>query len=295
MANKISDINSVQYYLTPSLCISSFENKSWFEKAMSVISSCGTLFIYAINRVLMVIYHTEKEMDRYTQAPMTNVSSRRLIVCLHGLNNNPAQFKRIVDEIVQKDNSESDIYIPKIVNKGNAKLDKMVSPILKDIAEWAKTGEEKELVLIGISNGGRVARAIEAELINSGQIGKIKHLKFISIVGACNGSWLVTLAIKLHISWILPKNIAKEMATDSERFERLKIEDEQAKKKSAKLKRDYTFIASPHDWQVPNYDSSLMEMTGVEEVRYSIVPNHGHNSIVDCDFVAESVAAIAVK
>lgn len=53
--------------------------------------------------------------------------------------------------------------------------------------------------------------------------------------------------------------------------------------------RDYTFIASPHDWPVTNYDSSLMEVSD-QIARYAIVPRHGHNSIVNA--VAKPVAEI---
>ena len=92
------------------------------------------------------------------------LSKKRLVVCIHGLNNNPTQFKKIVDEMQKKELSETDIFIPRVLQKGNAKLDEMVKPIFEEIAKWAKTSDEKELVLVGISNGGRIARAIEAEI-----------------------------------------------------------------------------------------------------------------------------------
>lgn len=63
----------------------------------------------------------------------------------------------------KKDLSETDIFIPRVLQKGNAKLDEMVKPIVEEIVKWAKTGK-KELVLVGISNGERISRAIEAEL-----------------------------------------------------------------------------------------------------------------------------------
>ena len=45
-------------------------------------------------------------------------------------------------------------------------------------------------------------------------------------------------------------------------------------------RKKYTFIASPHDWQVTNYDSSLMQVLE-KNAYYAIVPSHGHNSIVN--------------
>ena len=288
---KIKTSNSlVKYYSTPSSCISCFERKPWIEKAISALSSFGNIFTYYMNKALMAINGAEKQMARYTKAPVTHPSSKKLVVCLHGLNNNPTQFKKIVDEMVEKDDSKSAIYIPKIRDKGNAKLDKMVAPILKNIVKWAKTKKAKELVLVGISNGGRIARAIEAKLINSGQVGRIKRLRFVSIVGACKGSSLVTWAKKLHASWLLSKNIAEEMPTDSKRVKRLETACKRAKR-TTNLKRDYTFIASPHDWHVPNYSSSLMKVSGAK-VKYALVPNHGHNSIVNA--VADDVATLVM-
>ena len=57
-----------------------------------------------------------------------------------------------------------DIYIPYILEKGNGKLDDMVRPIFKEICKWAESGGDKELILVGISNGGRIAKAIDAKL-----------------------------------------------------------------------------------------------------------------------------------
>ena len=54
----------------------------------------------------------------------------------------------------------------------------MVKPIFEEIEKWAKTSDEKELVLVGISNGGRIARAIEAEIAKSESSANIKKLRF---------------------------------------------------------------------------------------------------------------------
>lgn len=67
----------------------------------------------------------------------------------------------------KKDLSETGIYIPRDLQKGNATLDEMVKPLFEEIEKWAKIPSEKELVLLGISNGGRIARAIEAKVAKS--------------------------------------------------------------------------------------------------------------------------------
>lgn len=284
----------LNFHSTPSSCIADFKAKPWIKKALSLIVSFGHLFKYVIDWNLMQIRGMNQRMSRYAQISPEDLPKQRLIVCLHGLNSKPMQFGKIVEEIScreSKDN-QSTFYIPNILQKGNASLDDVTAPILKEIAKWTTSGENKELVLIGISNGGRVAKAIEAELINSDQSGKIKKLRFISIVGACKGSSLVTLAHKLHlsfiVSWMSSKIIADEMQTTSARNKRLQLDWERARE-NREIERDDTFIASPHDWQVPNYNSSLMESPNAR-ARYVIVPGHGHNSIVSA--VAKSIAEI---
>lgn len=283
----VSEIHGVKFFNNTPSCISHFEKMHWTKKAISLIQSFGTLLIYALNKISLVFYRVDAQMDSLTNAKVKGLSKKRLVVCIHGLNNNPTQFKKITDEMQKKDLSETDIFVPHVLQKGNAKLDEMVKPISEEIASWAKTSGEKELVLVGISNGGRIARAIEAEIAKSASSRSIKKLHFVSIVGACKGSSLVNLANKLGLSCLMSKNISEEMPTTSKRNQQLN--KDWMNGLSIGPTREYTFIASPHDWLVTNYDSSLMEV-GEKKARYTIVPGHGHNSIVNA--VAKSVAEI---
>jgi hypothetical protein len=283
----ILEIQGVKFFDNTSSCMSHFEKTPWTKKAISLIQSFGTLLGDAFNRINLVLHRVDAEMDPLTNTNTRVLSKKRLVVCVHGLNNNPSQFKKIVDEMQEKGLSETDIFIPRVLQKGNAKLDEMVKPILDEIVKWANTSGEKELVLVGISNGGRISRAIEAEIAKLESNANIKKLRFVSIVGACKGSYLVDLANKLGLSWLMSKNISEEMPTDSERNQ--KLNQDWIDGLSNKPIREYTFIASPHDWQVINYDSSLMEVNG-QSARYAIIPGHGHNSIVNA--VAKSVAEI---
>jgi len=283
----IAEIQGVKFFDNALSCISHFEKTHWTKKALSLIQSFGTLLVFALNKVSLVLHQVDAGMDSLTNTNTRVLSKKRLVVCVHGLNSNPSQFKKIFDEMQKEELSETDIFIPRVLQKGNAKLDEMVQPIFEEIEKWAKTSGEKELVLVGISNGGRISRAIEAKIAQSKSNANIKKLKFVSIVGACKGSSLANLAKKVGLSWLMSKNIAEEMPTDSERNRRLNQDwlDELPYGPT----REYTFFASPHDWQVPNYDSTLMEASG-QNARYAIVPGHGHNSIVNA--VAKSVAEI---
>lgn len=284
----ISEIQGVKFFDHASSCVAHFEKTHWSKKAISLIQSFGTLLFYALNKISLALRRMDAQMEPFTNSDNKGFFNKKLIVCIHGLNSNPSQFKEIIDEMQKKELSETDIFIPRVLQKGNAKLDEMVKPIFEEIVKWSKTCGEKELVLVGVSNGGRISRAIEAELSKSPI--NIQKLRFVSIVGACRGSSLVNLANKIGLSCLISKNISEEMPKDSLRNQRL--DQEWTNGLSKGPTREYTFIASPHDWQVTNYDSSLMEVRG-QRARYAIVPGHGHNSIVNA--VAKSVAEIALS
>ncbi len=274
----ILQISGVKFFDNTQSCISNFQKTSWIKKAISFIQSFGALLVYALNKMSLSVRRVDAKMDPLTKVDTRELSKKRLVVCVHGLNNNPTQFKKIVDAMQEKDLSETDIFIPRVLQKGNAKLDEMVKPIFDEIVKWAQTSDEKELVLVGVSNGGRIARAIEAEIAKSEINVNINKLRFVSIVGACKGSSLVNFANKVGLSCVMSKNISEEMATTSKRNEQLN--EEWTNALSNAPKRKYTFIASPHDWQVTNYDSTLMEVNG-QNASYAIVTGHGHNSIVN--------------
>lgn len=283
----VSEIHGVKFFNNASSCISHFEEMHWTKKAISLIQSFGTLFIYVLNRINLILCRADAQMASFTDANVKGLSKKRLVVCIHGLNNTPTQFEKIIDEMQKKDLSETDIFVPRVLQKGNAKLDEMVKPIFEEIAKWAKTSGEKELVLVGISNGGRIARAIIAKIAKLENSANIEKLHFVSIVGACKGSSLVNLANKIGLSCLMSKNISEEMPTTSRRNQQLN--DDWMNGLSTEHTRKYTFFASPHDWPVPNYNSSLMEVNE-KNAHYAIVPGHGHNSIVNA--VAKSVAEI---
>lgn len=271
-------IEGIKFFDNASACIAEYKNAHWTYKAISIIQNLGTFFQLLVYRSSLFLRKVEVKMTPYTIA--NNISKQKLVVCLHGLNSNPTQFKTLIDDLNLHDLSGTNIYVPKILEKGNAKLDDMIRPIFEVISKWAKTEGEKELVLIGTSNGGRIARAVEAELTKSGNFGNIKKLKFVSIVGACKGSSLANFAHKAGLSCLMKKNIAEEMPTNSKRSVQLNLDWETGLKMSSEIVRDYTFIASPHDWHVPNFDSTLVTVPNYP-ARYAIVKGHGHSSIVE--------------
>lgn len=276
-------IDGIVFFDNPSSCISHINNANWATRIIRAIQSYATLSDFCLKFVadkLRSIFHgTISSVEPYIEDK--EFLKKRLIVCIHGLGATPYSYEELVDEMQMRDLSETDIYIPHVLEKGRAKLDKAAAPILQRIERWAaNNAEDKELVLIGASNGGRIAKAIEVALTGSKICGNIQKLRVVTIVGACNGSSLVNLFKKLGLSSLLRKNIAEEMATDSICNLDLNRKWVDGLNNSRRFESDYTYIASPHDLIVPNFDSTLPAVAP-KTGHYALVPGHGHYSIFD--------------
>ena len=286
---------NIKFYDSVRECITNFEQLSIIKKITSIIMSYVNFFRFHIKESYSDTQNDSQSIDKYILEPslrtLSNGNGRdKLIVCLHGLGRDYCQFNELIRELEKTNLANTTIYIPNIIEKGSAKLDSMIEPIVKEIQLWAINDKYRdkfhELILIGISNGGRIARAIEA---NISIISNIKKIHFVSIVGACNGSSTADLANKLGLSFLVSKAISEEMPTRSARSIQLNNDWINSFNNCTNINREYTFIASPHDFHVPNKSSTLMEVPAQANVitRYAIILNHGHLSIVDA--VAKSI------
>src|SRR5580700_9090386 len=95
-------IQGIPFFNTPSLCIDHFEKSHWSEKAISLVKSFGTFFVYYTSIVYRNLFLVKNPMSPLTEAN-GEFLKRKLIVCVHGLNRNPSQFKEIIDEVQKKD------------------------------------------------------------------------------------------------------------------------------------------------------------------------------------------------
>lgn len=289
---KFVTIHGVEFFDNPSSCIANFENDHWTNKIISFIQCIATFFTYSLEIISSIFRRSELQVQPYVED--RDLLKKRLVVCIHGINATPYCFRKLIEEMQMQDLSETDIYIPQVLERGNTKLDEAIAPILQKIAKWAATApENNELVLVGTSNGGRIARALEVELKASADTNRnIKKLRVLSIVSASNGSSLVNLINQLGLSWLLPTDIADEMPTDSERSQKLYREWKAGLLNPAACESDYVYIASPYDGLVPNYDSTLPDVSPKKGL-YALVPNHGHFSILDA--TAKTVAEIILS
>lgn len=272
-------IHGVSFFNTPSSCIEHFQQLPWNQRMLSLTCSIGRIFSIAlVYQILRFVYryHVNPQIKPYI-TPQSSYSKERLVVCLHGLNSSPNYFKEVVAEMHHYDLSNTHIYTPILTNRGNAKLDDVVKPIFEHIKKWAQTPGEKQLVLIGISNGARAARAINAEILHSKETENINKLRVVSIVGSNQGSTAVNFAHKARLAWLMSKPMAEEMPTYSQRHAQLN--QALSSLEASPIAHDYTFLASPHDCLVPNYDSTLMKMPQKIPARYALIPYYGHHGV----------------
>lgn len=286
LENLWGDNLGIHFYPQKEKCIQDYEREPWLLKALYLIHSLGSTIYSFLHKKLILPWSAAVKPYEKSEG----LNKQRLVVCLHGLNNNPTQFTDIVEELDMSSDwkEKTDLYIPAIRDKGKAELDRMVNDVLQVIKTWAEKGENKELVLVGISNGARIATAIEVRLAQE-QL-TITKFKLISIVGACYGSSLASLAHKVGLSWLMPRAIREEMPEDSERNSQTQ---EALNNSKPTFKRSYVFIATPHDVQVPGYSSTLREVDGANAVKYALVPGYTHDSIVPAvsAFVAQEIRA----
>ena len=160
---KFVTIHGVEFFDNPSSCIANFENDHWTNKIISFIQCIATFFTYSLEIISSIFRRSELQVQPYVED--RDLLKKRLVVCIHGINATPYCFRKLIEEMQMQDLSETDIYIPQVLERGNTKLDEAIAPILQKIAKWAATApENNELVLVGTSNGGRIARALEVEL-----------------------------------------------------------------------------------------------------------------------------------
>lgn len=289
--SSITDVQGIKFYNNRDRCLSNYNKTSCATYAWQVIQELGNTLTYFGIKLKQRCEQSRAVLD-HTTAPEGGFTKQKLVICLHGRDSHPLQFARIASEMMKMGALDMDLYIPHILEKGKAaKLNDMVEPIFMEIQRWAKIHHDKELelTLIGISNGGRIARAIDAKL--GAEFKNIRRLRFVSIVGACKGTMMANIALTLSLGSFVGKDIREELPVGSKRNLELDEKWTESLAATPSRKRDYVCIASANDWYVPNFSSTLLEIPDKKaNVQYAIVPGHGHTSIVYAS--AKAVASV---
>lgn len=288
----LTQIQGVTFFNDRNTCIANYNKTSGITYAAQIIKNLGNTFIYAGSLIWQ--HYTEKSVvTDFTTVPAGGFSKQKLAIFLHGRSSHPGQFDGIVKELLGKPSSDMHIYVPNILKKGKAKLDDMVAPILVEIERWVKNNHDKplELNVIGISNGGRIARALDAKL---GNIKNITKFRLVSIAGACKGSMMANIANTIGLGSVVGEDIRVEMPVNSARNKKLDADWKASIEASPERQRHYVCLAAGLDFHVPNFSSTLLEVPNSKAtVQYGILTDHGHNSIVSAS--AKAVASIVTQ
>lgn len=267
------------FYSNPFDCQQAFRSLSCFKKMQSSLISYASFYSYWARDYKFKRSTLQHIIEPLTSLDITESAKNKLVVLIAGLNSSPYTFKELVNESRKKDLKGLHIYIPKVLNQGNASLDEATMPIFEKIKSWAQLGGQ-DLTIVGESNGARIAFAIDAEISKPENRGKLESLKIVSIGGAVKGSKVANIANSLYLSCLINDNIRNEMPTDSYRTKKLYEDWHNAVSTYSGIKRQYTLIAASDDWLVPDFESTLLSVPkGMG--RYAIILNHGHVSLTE--------------
>ena len=225
------------------------------------------------------------KMSRFATIGIEWWAARRLVVLIHGRNSDPTQLALIVNNLLRYETKTTVIYAPTVLQMGNCRLHDAARPIFDEIKRW----HGKELVLVGISNGARIARQLE--IWAEAESMPVDMVRVVSIVGANRGTPMAKA-----MRWFLPKDIGAEMVSHCDCVKKLTEDWSWTRTHRNNISRDYWFFAAAHDWIVPDFESTLppVDHAGADTVtaRYSIVEGQSH--ITMPYFIAREIARIAV-
>ncbi len=95
---------------------------------------------------------------------LENKNSSGLCVLIHGLKGLPSMFDDYHDEFEAHMANKITIFQPHVQDQGNCRLEEAAENILQQTINWSKVHPNKPIVLIGVSNGARIAGYVTAKL-----------------------------------------------------------------------------------------------------------------------------------
>ena len=119
----------------------------------------------------------------------------------------------------------------------------------------------------------------------------IKKIKFISIAGATNGSYLVNLINRFDLKLFLSPAILEELPQNCKKIKDLDERWKNAIHYSSNIERKYFFIAASFDVIVPNQSSTLPDVNH-DNKHYALLLQDGHLSALSG--AAKAVAKLAL-
>jgi hypothetical protein len=182
--------------------------------------------------------------------------SNKLVVFIHGVNSSPLSWSEYF-----KHEPSYDYFVPNVYKKGNCSIEKASHPILNDVQNYVERYPNNYIILVGHSNGARIATYVEQNLV-------AKNICLVSIAGPHHGTKLVNLA-----KWC---GITKYLNFSCKLLDELTYDGNgRCKFKNTTIKH---FFASKNDMRVfPNDTSLPLEQNST----YYLIHGESHVTIID--------------
>lgn len=242
------------------------QEQSHFSAALHVVTG---LFWDVIYNLSTLSYRFAKERGA---AP---AKSSGLAVFIHGMNHSPGQFHEYCEEI-RKVNKQVTILAPRVKNRGQCAVEEAAQEIFAQISQWRKNNQKKPIVLVGISNGGRLAALLGDKLVDSGH-----PVKVVCIAAPLYGTTMLNpsfsariLAVWQRIAKLLyHEKVVEELSYNSPKA----IEIIGRMQNAAKKGVSFDFYSSLSNTVRP---VSSSYPSGVQNSRHFLLKYAGHDSIL---------------
>lgn len=201
------------------------------------------------------------------------VKSKKLVVLIHGLNSSPLAWTDYLEEKSKFENNVS-YFTPFVYKKGYCKCKEAARPILEVVKRYADQYPSNPIILVGHSNGARIAAYIEQKL-------DVDNIRLISIAGPHCGSML--------INWINALGLTRFLGISAKLVEELTFQGSWAKRKlikwhdqqqniSTKRNIERVFFASYDDWRIFPNQTSFPKLPNSS---YFCVSGESHVTIIE--------------
>lgn len=290
------------------------DNRNILQRIKSVLISFFKLIIFLIRKKVKNIFVRRirndtcqtyikplKSSEKYAidQLPWNKqetvkTNNDALFVCVHGLRISPYMWKRYLSKIAD---SHPNAYCiaPHVPFKGECSLEVSANPILEVVQNYADSHPGKPIILIGASNGSRIAMYIENNLsLNATNESPPRKILIASVAGVHNGTKQINFLARWRLLWIkkFHRAIQQDFHWESQ-VAQTNLKNWQRKQKEWKkhsVEARHFFCASKDDEQVRPISASLPHT--LSDVTYKIFTSENHLSIVyaACDDVLGWVA-----
>lgn len=205
-----------------------------------------------------------------------------LCLLLHGMNASRKQWETYSRQF-PKNFPQAHLVIGNVYRAGNCSLEAAGNPFIEVVENYLAKFPGKPIVLIGTSNGARLASYIETQI--KPQLLQNCKLTVFSIAGVHGGTTLMDLTHKICCAKVLRHHpeIKKELSFHSEKSIKLitSLQERQKVWALQDTKASHYFFATTEDEKVRPLGSSLPYLESTPFQNYRIVVGESHETIVD--------------